>query len=135
MGRHKINRSRWLAAATFKHVRGTRKPRCKPALCAGITAPKAPHVIAEFVVPFTPSTNKISKLITAGPHIPGLGDMNNLRQHIIIIDRLEQWCMRVKARRHAAHDGGEVIAKAIDAALQHPVAQRGNHQINIGSPV
>jgi hypothetical protein len=54
------------------------------------TAPKIPHAIAVFTVPFRPAGRKFPHLITAFPNIPRLGDEFYLRDYRILVDDIEE---------------------------------------------
>src|SRR4051794_23318839 len=92
-----------------------RETRGELARLAVIAAPELAHRIAIAVVPLAPSCRESAQAVSAGTHVPRLGDELQVAQCGILRDGLQQWCGCVEPSFAPGQCRGEVEAKAIDA--------------------
>ena len=110
-------------AIVRKQITGAAHARGEFAQHMPITAPESPHRIAVAVIPFQPLRVKAPQLITAHADIPRLSDQPHLREHGIVLNRLEQFGLRVKTTGGAPQNRRQVKTKARHAKLRHPITQ------------
>ncbi len=93
-----------------------------------MAAPEVAHRIAVDAVPLRPQDGEVADLIAAGTDVPRLGDELDLRQHRVLVDRVEERAEAVDVVQLACQRAGEIEAKAVDVAVDDPVAQRVHDQ-------
>ena len=89
-----------------------------------VAAPEVAHRVAVDAVPLRPQDREVADLIAARPDVPRLGDELDLRQHRVLVDRVEERAQAVDVVELARQRASEVEAKAVDVAVDDPVAQR-----------
>ena len=57
---------------------------------APLAAPEVAHGVAVLPVPLGPEHREVADLVAAGPDVPRLGDQLHLREHRVLVDRVEE---------------------------------------------
>ena len=93
-----------------------------------LAAPEVADHVAVDPVPLAPQDREVAHLVAARPHVPGLGDQLDLRQHRVLVDDVEERAQAIDVVQLAGQRRGQVEAEAVDVALDDPVAQRVHDQ-------
>ena len=88
-----------------------------------VAPPEAAQPVAILAVPLGPQAGKLTHLVSAFAHVPGLGDQFHLGNHGVLIDDVEEGGEAVDGVELARQGGGQVEAKPIHAHFLDPVAQ------------
>ena len=102
-----------------------REANCATFACA---APEVAHRVAVDAVPLRPEHREVADLVAARPDVPRLGDQLHLREHRVLVDRVEERREAVDLVELARERRGEIEAEAVDMAVDHEVAQRVHDQ-------
>src|SRR5690349_12649939 len=74
MRRNEVDARGGLAPVSPEKIRGTRESFCESAEHPAASVPERTHGVAVAIVPLAPSRRKISEMVAAEAHVPGLGD-------------------------------------------------------------
>ena len=118
------------AARLREHVARARDPGRGLAAHALVAAPEAARRVAEMVVPFGEGGAELAEPVAAGAHVPGFGDEAGAGEQGIGGERLKEGRVRVETVRAAAQRGGEIEAKAVETAVDHPALQRPDRHLD-----
>ena len=123
------------AAALREHVARTRHPGCDLAAQPRVAAPEAARGVAKAVVPVGERGRKLAEAIAPWADVPGLGDEARFGEYGIGGERLEERRLRIEARVAAAERRGEVEAKPVEAAMDHPALERADRHFDDQRPI
>ena len=96
----------------------------------GVAAPEAARGVAETVVPFGECGAKLAEAITARADVPGFGDEARLGEDGIGGERLKERRLWIKTGVAATERSGEVEAKSVETAVNHPALERADRHVN-----
>ena len=113
-----------------KHVARTRHPGCDLATHSGVAAPETARGVAEAVVPVGERGGELAKAVAPWAHVPRLGDEARLGENGISGERLKERRLGIETRVAPAECGGEVEAKPVKTAIDHPALERSDRHLN-----
>ena len=93
-----------------------------------VPAPEVADAVAVDAVPLRPEDREVADLVAARPDVPRLGDQLDLREHRVLVDRVEERREAVDVVELARERRGEVEPEAVDVAVDHEVAERVHDQ-------
>ncbi|CFM33239.1 Uncharacterised protein [Bordetella pertussis] len=124
MGGGEIDAAPGPPVAVVEHVARGGQARRQRAGHARVAAPEAPRGVAELVVPLGHAGRVAAQLVAVGADVPGFGNQLDARQHRILQQGVEKAAAGIEAGTLAAQGHAQVEAKAVDAVVDGPMAQR-----------
>src|SRR5690606_19269096 len=128
MGRQKIDAARVVLAVPCEDVGGAGKPRGKVADRPAVAAPEPADVVAGAVVPLQEGRGEVAELVTAGTDVPRFGNQDKVGKNGVLDDCPQCFALGGKSVRATSQNGGEVEAEAVDAGVDHEMAQAVDDQ-------
>ena len=96
---------------------------------ASITFHVPPDGVPVFAVPLGPADRKVTDLIAAFAHVPGLCNQLDLGQGGILVEDVEESAQPVDRMHFSRERGGEIETKSVHMHLRHPITQTIHNEL------
>ena len=121
-----IEANGWRPSDSYRSLEPVRREAKSATLACA--APEVAHHVAVDAVPLRPQDGEVADLVAARADVPRLGDQLHLREHGVLVDRVEERAQAVDVVELARERAREIEPEAVHVALGDPVAQRVHDQ-------